>query len=484
MRAHRCRSGRLALLLAVAAALPETALDATDLAADYGGCAGTVPERVIPGTPADYRSLLPGLGPGDLLQLAAGTYTQGLPLEDLAGQPDRCITVAGPAAGPAATFTGRDCCNTVSIVDSSYLVIRHLVLDGQGRAGDAVKAEGTAAFAHHVTLENLTIRGHDADQQIVGISTKCPAWNWVIRNNVVEGAGTGLYLGDSDGSAEFVHGLIEHNLVVDTLGYNLQVKHQNGRDTAVGVPAAGITVIRHNVFSKAAGAATGGNARPNLLLGHQPPSGPGASDEVHVYGNLFFENETAVEPLVQAEGNVILYDNLLYNSHGTAVAVRPHNDVPKKVRLFHNTVVAAGTGLSVSGGDPAFEQRIEANAVFAATPLAGGIQAANVTGSFAAASSFLNSPSGVLPGMDLYPLPGALGGPAVDLAPFAAFTDGGRDFNGRPRSGVFRGAYAGEGTNPGWSLALERKPPVTAIFADGFESGDLAAWSSQAGGGG
>ena len=59
----------------------------------------------------------------------------------------------------------------------------------------------------------------------------------------------------------------------------------------------------------------------------------------------------------------------------------------------------------------------------------------------------------------------------------AAFSDHTQDFNFDPRSSSFRGAYAGEGTNPGWLPALDFKPEP-ALFADGFESGDPLRWSS------
>lgn len=451
--------------------------------AEYGGCAGTVPERVVAGGPATYLALLPTLGPGDLLQLAAGTYEDGLPLTGVSGEPDRCVVIEGPASGPPAVFTGRNCCNTISLSNVSYLVIRQLELDGLDRLGDAVKAESTADWVHHLTLEDLYVHGHGADQQIVGINSKCPAWNWVVRRNVVEGSGTGLYLGDSDGEQPFVHGLIEHNLVVDTVGYNLQIKHQNSRLTGLGQPAAGITVIRHNVFSKAAGGATGGSARPNLLVGHWPLTGPGADDDYLIYGNFFYQNPT--EALFQGEGNVIFYDNLLVNDFGTAVNVQPHNDVPRRIRLFQNTVVASDTGLRVSGGAGGFTQEVTGNAVFAALPLTGGTQSDNVTDSHASASAYLANPDGVIAGasdrLDLYPLPGTLTGPPIDLSGLATYADWDRDFNSAPRPGTFRGAYAGDGANPGWLPALERKPELEAdIFADGFETGDSTAWSSTA----
>ena len=157
-------------------------------------------------SPQDYRRAVAMLRAGDTLALAAGEYREGLTLRYLAGEADRPITISGPATGPPATFVARDGRNTVSIVDSQHLVIRNLVLDGRNLPVDGVKAEGNARWAHHITLENLVIRGHGNNQQTVAISTKCPAWNWVIRGNTIVGAGTGIYLGNSDGSAPFVAG--------------------------------------------------------------------------------------------------------------------------------------------------------------------------------------------------------------------------------------------------------------------------------------
>ena len=222
--------------------------------------ASSPPRRTVyNGTPANYLGLLAILQPGDTLSLAAGTYPDGLPINNMNGTAGNPIIITGPASGPRAIFTGRNCCNTVSIRDSSYIEIYNLELDGLGQAGDGVKAEGDATWAHHITLENLYIHDHDADQQIVGINTKCPAWDWVIRRNVIDTAGTGIYLGNSDGSAPFVRGLIEGNLIADTIGYNMQIKHQNPRPTGIGMPTGdNETIIRHNVFSKANNASSGG----------------------------------------------------------------------------------------------------------------------------------------------------------------------------------------------------------------------------------
>ncbi|WP_232210418.1 hypothetical protein [Nitrococcus mobilis] len=153
---------------------------------------------------------------------------------------------------------------------------------------DAVKAEGTAAYAHHITLENLSIIHHDADQQDVGVSTKCPAWGWIIRNNRIDGAGTGMYFGNSDGSAPFVGGMIEGNLIQDTIGYNIEIKRQKERPTAGVIPIQPeTTVISYNVFSKVGSQSQVGATRPNVFIGGQPTEGAGRFDRYLVYGNFF-----------------------------------------------------------------------------------------------------------------------------------------------------------------------------------------------------
>ena len=347
---------------------------------------------IIDANPANYRTLLPLLQAGDTLRLAPGNYTQGLPIWNMNGQPGLPIVIDGPSSGPPAVFEGRSCCNTVSIGDSSYIEIRNIEIDGLDLEVDAVKAESTAVSASHITLDGLTIVNHGANQQIVGISTKCPTWGWIIRRCIIVGAGTGMYLGDSDGSAPFVDGLIEYNLVRDTIGYNAQIKHQVDRPDLPGMPSVARTIIRHNVFSKAQGGATGGNARPNLLVGHWPLTGSGSTDIYEIYGNVFFDNPT--EALFQGEGNIALYSNLFRNASGTAVNIQPHNDVPRLIRVFYNTVVASGTGIHVTGGSSSFTQEVTANGSFAATPITGGLQSENVTGTYAEAASHLVNPYG------------------------------------------------------------------------------------------
>ncbi|MGG7055962.1 hypothetical protein [Nitrosomonas sp. ANs5] len=98
-------------------------------------------------------------------------------------------------------------------------------------------------------------------------------------------------MGNSDGSAPFIAGLIEYNLITQTLGYNLQIKHQRPRPNLAGMPVGDqVTTIRHNVFSKADPPRNPSSPRPNVLLGHWPLTGRGENDRYLVYSNFFYQN--------------------------------------------------------------------------------------------------------------------------------------------------------------------------------------------------
>ncbi|MDP2004467.1 MAG: right-handed parallel beta-helix repeat-containing protein [Rubrivivax sp.] len=411
------------------------------------------------------------LKPGDTLLLAPGNYgvdaqgndtgsVPGLPLFNVNGTAAAPIVISGPASGARPVLLGRDTHNTIRLSNASHVVIRRIEVDGRGRAGFGVATQG---LTNNITIEDCEFRGLGADQQVVAISTTgYPTWNWTVRRNLIVGAGTGIYFGNSTGDSPFVAGLIEHNVFRDTLGYNMQVKHQT---VWGGVPAGmptgkTTTVIRHNVFSKSANSSTGGLARPNLLVGDCPPSGPGSGSGFAIYGNFFYQNGT--ESLFQGEGNIAFYDNLMVTS-GTALRVQQHNGAVRDVRIFHNTVVSGGAGISVSGGAAGFTQRVLANAVFSGgTPVAVSGAAAtatqNTVDSQAAAPGYLNNPLASPGALDLYPKPGMLQGSAVDLVGLDGYPDWDRDFNRGFHDARFRGAYGGEGNNPGWALALTQKP--------------------------
>ena len=403
--------------------------------------------ETIHANPTDYLSKIARLRPGDTLLLEAGVYRRGLTLKSLHGQPGKPIIIGGPA-DRSAIILGRVCCSTVELREASYLMLRNLTLDGaRYRYKDGIKATGVT---HNVTIQNILIVRYGSHQQTVGISTKAPAWDWAIRRNVIIGAGTGIYLGDSDGSAPFVRGLVENNVVIDTIGYGMQIKHQNARPDIAAMPTdKGVTTIRYNVFAKAVQPTAGYQAaRPNLLVGHFPPHGPGAEDRYEIYGNLLYQNRTD-QPLFQGEGNFAFHDNLLVNDYGSGIWVQAHNDTPRRVAIFNNTIVARELGIKVADGDPEFTQRVVGNAVFSGQGIRAQDQRDNVQDSYAKADAYLNMAAGEARHLDLYPRCGVLAGAPIDLEEFSEYRDYDKDFNRFPRRGRYRGAYAGCNKNAG-----------------------------------
>lgn len=409
-------------------------------------------------TPATYLNRLKTLQPGDHLQLLPGEYKNGLPIHHLYGSAKSNITISGPEHKPYAVFSARPGHNTVSIINSRFVTIRHLQIDGHNLPVDAVKCEGHADWAHDITLADLRITGHGHNQQIVGISTKCPTWNWVIRNNIIDGAGTGMYLGNSDGRAPFIAGVIENNLVKDTIGYNLQIKHQQPRPVLPGMPRRPTeTIIRHNVFSKAK-THTNTAPRPNVLVGHWPLSGTGKQDRYLIYGNFFYHNTS--ESLLQGEGNLAIYNNLFINPYGDAIRIQPHHDIPRNVAVFFNTILAADTGIFHAG----IHQHklptpwIAGNAVFAKRPLAAHQNSlhSNVTDTYQAAENYLQAPFKPLGALNLAPQPHKLELTDLDLVPMQAYQAWNLDFAGR--SGIRRaGAYT-QDSKLKWLPQLAIKP--------------------------
>jgi hypothetical protein len=413
--------------------------------------------------PDNYLAILKILEPGAYLRLLPGKYENGLPIQYLRGFAQAPITVSGPERGPRAVFVARPGHNTISIINSSYVAIRNLDLDGRHLPVDGVKCEGHADWAHHITLEGLRVLGHGNNQQTVGISTKCPAWGWIIRNNVIKGAGTGLYLGNSNGRAPFIAGLIEHNLVVDTIGYNLQIKHQQSRPILPEIPdEPNATVIRHNVFSKANGGSSRKMARPNVLVGHWPLAGSGAEDRYLVYGNFFYQNPH--ESLFQGEGNIALYNNLFVNHFGDAIRIQPHNDTARVISVFYNTVIANGSGITLSRRehDPAYPQIVTANMVFASSRIHDAFLESNLTGELNEASDFLALPFAPLGEMNLVPAGGNVHKHSESNMRLGMYPDSGLDFDGDLRGKGGIGAYTPGKVKPRWVPVLEIKPvPVT-----------------------
>jgi len=415
--------------------------------------------------PKTLRSALSRLKAGDTLNLVPGNYTSGMSLSGLRGKPNAWITIQGPASGAPAVFVGRNRRNTINIRSCSYVAFKNLTLDGKGLSGiDGFKARTVSSKSptHHIWIEGCTIKNHNGSQNTVGISTKTSTWGWIIRRNRVINAGTGLYLGNSDGHQPFVNGLIEYNLVKDPVGYCMQIKYQKNRPKIKGMPEGPCTtIIRHNVFIKDDRRSPSGN-RPNLLVGNFPDSGPGSQDRYEIYGNLLVHNPR--ESLLQVAGGVTIHDNIFVDVAGNAIRVQSNRKHPvKHTSIYNNTIYAARTAVSV--GDRASVAEFMGNLVFAKTLTRGKVVKAksNIFAPVGKASEYVNKP-GKKPGqIDLYPLAGKCAVQPLDLSAFKKETEYDLDFNGKSK-GTFTtaGAYAGSGKNPGWPLEADNKAAVPA----------------------
>ncbi len=433
----------------------------------------TAEARVIQTNPQNIKSLLTTLSPGDTLVLAPGFYSP-LSLSRLQGTPKAWITVTGaesPNGTRAAVIAGNACCNTVSISNSSYLAVKRLRIDSQGLPDVfGISAGGGASnLVHDILIEDNVLVGQTSDQQCDGISTKTPTWNWVIRRNKILGAGTGLYLGNSDGTDPFVAGVIEDNLVQDPIGYDMEIKFQLPRPSVPGMPTGdSTTIIRNNTFIKGDEPSPDGD-RPNVLVGGFPNSGPGSNDLYQIYGNFFDHNPR--EALLQASGRAAIHDNIFVDGQYTALSLQ-NQDLPLKLAyIYNNTIYTSQAGITF--GTPAqVAGAVVGNVVFAATPITGTItyQSDNVTDTVANAGNYLNFPTFVVGQMNFYPVPGKVEGSPLPLNEVSTEVDFNMDFNGIPKNqfsgqAVFRGAYAGEGTNPGWKVQNGIKPvPPENLF--------------------
>lgn len=438
----------------------------------------------INANPSNYRTLLRTLKAGDTLKLAPGKYPR-MPIANLNGTKEAWITITSQS-GSSAVIIGEADHNTVDIVNCSYLAIENLRIDSRGIPGafGISAGEGTNSLTHHIRIDGNIFVGQNGGQQTDGISTKTPTWGWIIRNNRIIGAGTGLYLGSSDGTQPFVAGLIENNLIKDTIGYNMEIKHQVSIPSIPGMPMGPTTtIIRNNVFIKNDLASPDGD-RPNLLLGGLPSSGPGSLSMYEVYGNVFLHNHR--EALFQASGRVTLHDNLFVDGPYTypAVVLRNHDYPLKIAHVYNNTVYTSERGIYF-GSRAQIDDAVVGNLVFALTPISGSIMhhSNNLIDSVENASKYVRMPSDDIGSMDFYPLSGKCQGPALDLSPFHMDADYTLDFNGtqkiQAKGGVvFRGAYAGEGTNPGWQLQSATKPPYVLSASPVI----TLVWVSPAGG--
>jgi len=188
-----------------------------------------------------------------------------------------------------------------------------------------------------------------------------------------------------------------------------------------------------------------------------PDTGSGSHDLYQIYGNLLLYNPR--EALFQGSGRISLHDNILVGGQFASAVFRDHDLPLRLAHIFNNTIYSPQIDIKF-GSSPHEGYAILGNLIFAETPIIGVDVAAqdNLVARPADARNYVRTPSSRLGALDFYPLPGKVAGSPLDLSLFAGELDFDRDFNGLNKGGHnFRGAYAGDGSNPGWRLRAQIK---------------------------
>jgi fibronectin type 3 domain-containing protein len=405
-------------------------------------------DRLVPAiinvNSSNYLSLVGTAQPGDTVEFAAGNYSQGLNLSGMNGTAGAWITFDGSAG---ATILGTASQNTVELDNTSYLVFENFTVDSQ-HLNDGIKAGGGLSnVSHDIVIKNNSIINADSSQQTVGISTKCIAWNWTIQGNTINGAGTGMYLGDSSGYAPFINGVIQNNTVENTIGYGIEIKDQEPYALVSGMPSSGTTILRNNEFlNNDIQGALGQGARPNVMIGGFPASGPGSTDTYQIYGNLIDNNVSSGDYLMQVTGRATIHDNNLINDSVGGLNIQPHYDdsgtlfSPQQISVYDNTIYDVGTGISGASSWP-----VVGNLIFANNS---GAPAGNISDSIANAGLYLTAPTTAPVAANFVPLAGKAQGAAVNLSQFGSDLAYNVDYGGnaRPSSDTTYGAFEGSGT--------------------------------------
>ena len=165
-------------------------------------------------------------------------------------------------------------------------------------------------------------------------------------------------------------------------------------------------------------------------------------------------------------GNMGLYNNLFVNDHGDAIHIQPHNDIPKTIDLFFNTVLARDRGIAIQPayGSTTYRQTVAGNAVFAKDPLTGGNQIHNTVASLDDAAEYLANPHQQLGELDLRPRPASLSGQPLNLSDLRNYSNWNRDFDGYKRDMRMRGAYGSSKSVQGWLPQLGIKPATNSGY--------------------
>lgn len=408
--------------------------------------------------------------PGDQLVLEGGTYVLSSRLSvAVTGTPLQPIVIRAAAGEVAELHYPSAAQNVINVESAAHLVLRGLEVTG-GSHGIRIAASS------FVTIEDCHV--HDVGD--VGISANVPGSVYsglrIRRNHIhhTNNTGEGMYLGCNSNGCQLANSLIEGNYVHHTNGPS--VSQGDGIEIKEGSWG---NVVRDNVIHDTnypciLTYSTAGNGPPNVIE-----------------RNLLFN---CGDHAIQTAADAIVRNNVILGAAGDGIRSQPHQaGTPANLVVVHNTVLSAGANAFRASGITG--SLVLANNVFHAPngyaisldgTLSGVVVSANLgagallnvaggfTGAGTLAGDFVAASMSGAPPQDLFPATGGRlvgGGDDAWAAPV--------DWNVRPRRGsVDAGAYEWQtGGNPGWALQAAMKP-LPWLFADDFDGGNVAAWSS------
>jgi len=90
---------------------------------------------------------------------------------------------------------------------------------------------------------------------------------------------------------------------------------------------------------------------------------------INIWCTVIFSTRIPAKFCFREKGISLSIIIILVNDVGSALSVQKHNDKPRQIDIFQNTIVARNTGIKVRHGATDYVQRVVANAVFASTLL-------------------------------------------------------------------------------------------------------------------
>ena len=409
------------------------------------------------------------LGPGDLVHVAAGTYTvnSSLALTNVTGTAAAWI---GIQAEGAVTIQNTAVQNVINISGCSYLFLKGFEIThvnagayGTWDSVDGVKFQG--ANSSYVSIDSCHI--HDLGN--VGISSQAPLVTYVtIWNCEIHDCYTGLYWGYyEDVNKRYAHyGRVAHNYVhdcppvdLDGTGYGLQIKggsRGNVIEDNVFVNVAGNTRAAIAVYhiSTNLGAETDPNLIRRNVVRASRNEGIWAVEGATIENNIVVDCAQYGINVDQRNtgswgtfyGNLTIRNNSVCrvtNSSGRAMRIGSAAFTPP-IAATNNLLHVTGGGQLALTGPAGFTGTASNNFCF------GGSSGSNLGVVALADMSCVMSTTYGAAGF-LFP---TAGGVLVDVGGTAT-----EDFNGTARTTPDAGAYESGGAgNPGWTLTDGMKP--------------------------